>query len=42
MRIATVAVLVLVQFTILPFIHMMDTNKPAHFIVKNTIIYKSS
>lgn len=40
MRIATIALLVLMQFTILPFIHMVDTNKPAHFVVKNTIIYK--
>ena len=43
MRGLMLAVLVLVQFTLLPFIHMVNNNKPATFhIAGNTVVYKSN
>lgn len=40
MRLTALIVIVVAQFTIVPFINMVGHNKPAHFVVKNTIIYK--
>lgn len=41
MKLFFVLFFVLVQFTLLPFIHMVSNNKPAQFHVSgSTIIYK--
>lgn len=43
MRGLTLFMLVLIQFTLLPFIHMVNTNKPATFHVSGiTVAYKTN